>query len=233
MTRRREARVTTIGIYPVDLRKLPEAGRPGTVIFESCTADGRVADACAELRLHSFVADPMHEASSRREVERHTTEGEMMPSDGHCKLSHAGGTPIGLRRRRQVASRQPPDVASGTSIADRDTGRTADAGSPTTTPGVADATGIGVRTAELALIILGAERGRAGVPVDGPGTGSEGHEMPDLPGVGPDVGLVLATVHRRPPAGWQALPGWRQRLTRRCALRRPLSTAIPTVKMLP
>ena len=25
----------------------------------------------------------------------------------------------------------------------------------------------------------------------------------------------------RPPAGWQALPGWRHRLARRCALRRP------------
>lgn len=85
-----EARSTT---SPTGLRAPPRVERPRLVVFEARTAACRVADTCDEPRLHSPVADSMHRESSRRQVERHTTEG------GGCRAMALVGRVMPVDRR--------------------------------------------------------------------------------------------------------------------------------------
>jgi transposase len=72
------ARFATIHTDPAGLRESLEAERPGLVVFETCTVAGRVADTCDELGLPYAVANPMHEAWSRREVKRKTDRDDAL-----------------------------------------------------------------------------------------------------------------------------------------------------------
>ncbi len=54
-----QARFTTVPTDPQDPRKFLEAGRPGTVLFETCTIAGWVADTCANPGLAYIIADPV------------------------------------------------------------------------------------------------------------------------------------------------------------------------------
>src|SRR5438309_756987 len=96
------ARFTTIHTDPDDLRKLLEAQRPDTVVFETCTVAGWVADTCDEMKVTYLVANPMDEAWSWRKVQRKTDRDDALKLARMAALGelHTVPMPPGQVQRR-------------------------------------------------------------------------------------------------------------------------------------
>jgi transposase len=96
-----EARFTTIHTDPDDLRRLLQAERPATVVFETCTVAGWVADTCDELKVAYLVANPMDEAWSWRKVKRKTDRDDALKLARMAALGELPTVPMPTKAARE------------------------------------------------------------------------------------------------------------------------------------